>query len=199
MCELTTDLDDALPRINQTKRVLEVSTMLGFIIVVTMFSFVGSIIETARFAQLLGCLAGAPFIYFGWKYLGPRPALQPLPPGQSLVLGGFKKSFATAATVRRDTPMLARFLMIYPLIESASTGVVGLTVIYMQAQLCFESIGTFLVISLVFIIIGAKLSASLSGGHGVGHQSGAHKAKHAYVGILAVFCIGGIATSLIIQ
>ena len=65
-----------------------------------------------------------------------------------------------SAAVHRDAPMCARYLFAYSFIEAATSGLVGLTVIYMTAQLCVEDVGGFLVISLVFIIIIIRAAGS---------------------------------------
>ena len=166
------------------------------------------VVDAARLSQALASIIGGSIMWKGWQYMPYRPALMPLREGDSLLLSGFKKIFETAVMVRRDAPQLGRFLVGYVFIEAGTTNVIGLIPVCacaraappsrtwnasfsssrvlraaadMQVHLCATSnqISLFIMIVMIFIIVGAAWSSRVSAGaDGVGR----HRAKRAYLG-----------------
>ena len=74
MAELTSDLGDAMQRINAKARVCEMASMLLYMIVVAALeAFFFGVKDTARVAQALSCAVGGPIAVASWRFLTPRP------------------------------------------------------------------------------------------------------------------------------
>ena len=162
MTELTSDLDNDLPRINSFARAVELSMMLTFILVVGIFSFVLGVVDLARASQVIAVLIAVPFSYASWNAYTPRAAVHQLPPGVSVVMAGFKGVFQNLAMVKKDYPELLNFFLSYMVYEAANSAILTLCIIYIQEQLCVESITAFFVPSVMFAILGALFSQTVT-------------------------------------
>ena len=187
MAELTSDLGDAMQRINAKARVCEMASMLLYMIVVAALeAFFFGVKDTARVAQALSCAVGGPIAVASWRFLTPRPTQHDLAEGQWLLTAGFVKVKETATLLRLKYPELFTFLCAFAVSEAGTSSIIGLVVVYVSQQLCL-AVGPVLVLAVVFTIPGALLSKRFAKGG---------RAKDALLACLAVFVATIVSVSL---
>lgn len=187
MAELTSDFGDEMIRINGKARVMEMVSMLAYMIVIaTLDAFFFGVKDTARVAQFVSCMVGGPLAMYSWQLLTPRAASHKLPEGASILTAGFVKVGETARLLRRDFPSLFTFLVAFALSEAGTGAIVGLVVIYVSQQLCLP-VGPVLLLAIVATVPGALLSKRLARGG---------RAKEALCGILVVFIAAILGVAL---
>ena len=117
----------------------------------------------------MACSISLPLIIVTAKNLKNRPALHSMPEGRSrsYLVMGLLQIGATFHEMRQDFPEAAKYLISLAFFESATLSTVQLATTYLKSQMKVTDPIGFVIVAIIFTVLGAGSVPYLSGRVGV--------------------------------